>query len=175
MPEVTLKGHVVTLDDCDAHLLQKPWTLSIKRDGRLRYVGRSQRIEGKKRWVLLHREILQPEVGQIVDHIDGNGLNNSRSNLRICTTKQNLRNQKKKRGNSASKFKGVYRHRFHATWGGQIRVDYKKYQKEYAGQTQLQAAIWYDEMAVKHFGEFAKLNFPERRSLILSRIGGDLV
>lgn len=72
------------VDDCDVHLLEeKSWYFS---DGYVRH----KLAAGKH--LHLHREILKPLSHEHTDHIDGNGLNNSRSNLRICTHAQNMQN-----------------------------------------------------------------------------------
>jgi len=134
------------------------------------YAARSE----KGRRVLMHRQIMQPPEGMIVDHIDGHRANNCRSNLRICTYAQNQRNQRKKRG-SASMFKGVgylkNAKRCHAklvfegkcVWLGHF-------------DNEVEAAQAYDRKAVELFGEFARPNFPEewpaeRRARLQARAG----
>ena len=59
--------------------------------------------------ILMHRLIMKAKKGQMIDHIDGNGLNNQRSNLRFCTHSQNMANKKGFK-NTSSKYKGVYTH-----------------------------------------------------------------
>ena len=109
----------------------------------------------------MHRQIMKAPKGMVVDHIDGNGLNNRRSNLRICTPRQNQWNRcPLKTRKQTSPFKGVQ----YPT--GKSRP-YARIQ--YNGKTihigvfdsEVEAAQAYDRKAVELFGEFAYLNFPE--------------
>ena len=109
----------------------------------------------------LHRFILDltsndPEI----DHIDGDGLNNRKSNLRLCTHQQNIANQKVRKG-TLSCFKGVTWHKNINKWTAQIMFNYKNI---YLGchKDEERAAVYYDMAAVYLFGRFAKINFPER-------------
>ena len=110
--------------------------------------------------VLLHRVILQPPAGFVVDHINGDGLDNRRANLRVATISQNLQNQRQRAprvGPQASRFKGV---RFNQNrWEARIGVSGKML---FIGcfDTEEQAALAYDAEAKLHFGEFAKCNNP---------------
>lgn len=107
---------------------------------------------------------LRPD--EIVDHIDGDGLNNRRSNLRVCTVAENNRNQVNARRKSNKKYRGVYlykakfkRHPWEARIGFENRVRSLGY---YA--TPLEAALVYDEAAKRLHGAFATLNFPNEVS-----------
>lgn len=125
------------------------------------------RIEGKGKWryvvthrdgkaYRMHRLITGATKGMVVDHIDGNTLNNRKSNLRVCTNAENLRNQHSVRGRS--KFKGVYFNKVEKLWRAQIMVNRKKICiGKFA--TPRTAAKAYDQAAKKYFGEFARLNF----------------
>jgi hypothetical protein len=77
------------------------WCLS--RTGKQLYAQR--RTGGKT--IRMHQFIMKPPKGMVVDHIDGNGLNNRRSNLRICTRPENTRNRRRN-PNTASGYKGVW-------------------------------------------------------------------
>lgn len=99
------------------------------------------------------------QTNQMVDHRDGNRLNNTRANLRIATPLENSRNRPVFRNNKAG-FKGVFPTRgTKANWSAVIYVNKKQI---YLGsfKTKEDAARAYDSKAVEAFGEFARLNFP---------------
>jgi hypothetical protein len=108
------------------------------------------------RIVLMHRFLLRPRRGYQVDHIDGNGLNNCRNNLRECTTGQNVANRGPRGG--ASRFVGVYRR------GDRWRAGIGYRGRWYALGTyddEVEAAKARDRKAVELHGVYAHLNFPE--------------
>jgi len=104
----------------------------------------------------LHK-LLVPGAEQ-VDHEDGNGLNNRRSNLREATNSRNNANKKKGAG-SSSRFKGVNWQKHTQKWRAEIRVNGVNYSLGYFTSEE-DAARAYDAAALQHFGEFAKVNFP---------------
>jgi hypothetical protein len=158
---LTLKsGNKILVDACNSALLsENGWREHVV--GRTSYVRRRKYI-GKKhgKYVYevqyLHRLIMNPPKGMVIDHVDGNGLNNRRKNLRICTRAQNLSNQRKQHGCS-SKYKGVTYHPKTGGWYSQIKF---KKQHIYLGyfKKEEDAAIAYNTSAIKYFGKFAKLN-----------------
>lgn len=105
----------------------------------------------------LHRFLL-PEI-RSVDHIDGDGLNNQRHNLRLATNAQNLANQRKQSGRS-SVFKGVSWHTDTKIWEAYIKHQKKKIHLG-CYESEVDAAHVYDYAAKTYFGGFARLNFPE--------------
>lgn len=128
--------------------------------GGLLYARRKE----KGKTVYMHREIMNAPDGIQIDHINGNGLDNRRLNLRVCTTAQNQHNSTK-RANTSSRFKGVDRDR--KKWRARICINGEKiwigrYKSEF------EAAEAYDKKAVEHFGEFANLNFPSQQSKLIS-------
>ena len=114
------------------------------------YIGNQKSIN-----VLMHRTIINAPKGVIVDHKNGDGLDNRRCNLRLCTTAENIRNAGSRGG--SSKYKGVWYDKKRSLWRARIKVSYKEV---YLGRfsTELEAAQAYDEAALMHHKEFAKLN-----------------
>lgn len=98
--------------------------------------------------------ILGVDPSIIIDHIDGNTLNNKKSNLRITTNTNNVRNQRKHL-NSTSGYKGVTWDKSHNKWMAQIRVSHKNYFIGYYDDP-LSAHNAYFERAKKDFGEYAR-------------------
>lgn len=94
----------------------------------------------------------------LTDHINGNGLDNRRCNLRAATTAQNLSNMRKHRG--SSRFKGVSWFKRTQQWRAYIELSGRQI---FLGHfhDEGEAALAYDVAAREHFGEFAALNFPE--------------
>jgi hypothetical protein len=171
MKEIKLgRGTDVTLvDDEDYdYLIKLKWSASKKGDNK--YAIRRQYVEernekGRKKTVKvsMHRIILGvTDKNQFIDHIDGNGLNNQRSNLRLASSHENNRNIRKKK-NCSSKYKGVSWLPKFKKWKVDICVDGKK---KGLGlfKNEEEAARAYDRMAKIHFGEFAWLNFKECKS-----------
>lgn len=115
----------------------------------------------------MHRIVLGLDKGdpRIVDHINGNGLDNRKPNLRLCDTRRNMQNSLKRRVTDSgrvakSAFKGVTRTKGRSVWRAKIspngkRIDLGQY------PTEVEAARAYDAAARKYFGEFARLNFPD--------------
>jgi hypothetical protein len=98
---------------------------------------------------------MQPAPGQEVDHIDGNGLHNQRSNLRVCSHAQNVRNRRRNKGKTSSQYKGVYPQE--GLWNAQIRLEgLQVYLGMYASE--VKAAHAYNLAAVEKHGQYACLN-----------------
>lgn len=102
--------------------------------------------------IRLHRLLMDATPNQLIDHEDGDGLNNRRSNLRVATSADNAHNQKAQGGKST---KGVSLHRATGKWSAQIRVNkVKQHLGLFDSQDAAQAA--YNEAAKRFFGAFAK-------------------
>lgn len=106
--------------------------------------------------IALHRFILNAGKGSIIDHIDGDGLNNRKNNLRFATASQNMMNQRRNpNGLKASPYKGIAKHG--NKWAARIRQDGMWIHVGYFEQAR-DAAEAYDIAAVELFGEFARTN-----------------
>ncbi len=113
-----------------------------------------------RRLVYMHWAIIgKPPKGGLTDHINGNSLDNQKTNLRTCTHAENMRNRRSDQG-SRSHYKGVCWHNQNNKWVVRIAVNRKQI---YLGCfiSELDAAKAYDAAARAHHGEFARLNFPE--------------
>ncbi len=107
-------------------------------------------VNGQK--VLMHRLILNAPGNMDVDHINGNGLDNRRCNLRVYTRSQNQMNARSRKG--TSKYKGIHWNSKHKKWIASIRINGKlKVIGEF--DSEVKAAKAYNESANKYFGEFA--------------------
>jgi hypothetical protein len=104
----------------------------------------------------MHRVINGTPENMDTDHINGNRLDNRKSNLRTASAEQNARNSKKRSG-CTSKYKGVSWCRIRKKWLSHIRIN-KKSKRLGRFSSELDAARKYNEIALIHFGEFAKLN-----------------
>jgi len=122
------------------------------------YAMRGVHKDSKCTGVRMHREILKPPAGMETDHVDGDGLNNQRYNLRAATHAQNGRNRRKQKRKATSQFKGVSRSWHEAGWTAQIVVKNQYIYLGYFG-SEIEAAKEYDVAARKYFGEFANTNF----------------
>lgn len=100
--------------------------------------------------------IMSPFPGLIVDHIDGNTLDNRKRNLRVCTKGENRLNSRIQTNNTSG-YKGVYWMKSHGCWHARITVHKKRFFLG-AFQEKEHAARAYNEAAKIHFGEFARLN-----------------
>lgn len=147
------KMHAIVDDEDYESLVKYNWWTSKGGNG-LDYATRY--LKGNTE-LQMHREIMNAPKGWEVDHIDGNGLNNQRLNLRVATHENNSRNRLKRK-ESGSKYKGVYWHKRDSRWYAGICVSYKKI---HIGSYTIEedAARAYDAAARHHFGDFARTNF----------------
>jgi hypothetical protein len=150
-------GCVALVDDEDFEKVNKFKWRAIK-DRKTYYVIRTKYVNGKKRKISMHRFIMNTPRKLEVDHIDNNGLNNQKYNMRNCTHAQNMMNINK------GKMKGVTfkkSHNKYVYWCAQIRVNGKNKHLglfPYTDEGKVAAAKAYDNAAKQYFGEFANFN-----------------
>ena len=153
MKEIQLtQGKVALVDDEEFEKLnQFKWC--AKKDGNTFYAIRGIRIGSKTQTIQMHNFIMN---GKGVDHIDHNGLNNQKSNLRFCTQSENMMNRSKG-GNCTSIYKGVSFHKRDKIWRAKIHINGKDI---HLGNfiSEIEAAKAYNNKAIELFCEFANLN-----------------
>lgn len=155
MKEIKLSQHgknrglyVALVDDDDFdYLNQFKWQVQANKYG----LYAKRHMNGLT--IRMHWDIMG---GKLIDHIDGNGLNNQRNNLRFCTHSQNAMNKKSDK-NTTSKYKGVCWYKTRSVWVGQIGINGKSTCLGYFTD-EIEAAKAYDREAKILFGEFARLN-----------------
>ena len=156
MPSIKICGRDVLFDEEDLALLQgRNWTL--RSSGNHLYVQRTIYADGKYiGYESLHRLISKCQPGQVVDHINGDSLDNRRSNLRVCSAAQNRLNCRRHKNNQAG-LKGVYLDKECATtrWRASIRANGKKHNLG-SFSTKNEAHAAYVRAAKRLHGEFAR-------------------
>jgi hypothetical protein len=152
------QGKYALIDEADFDLVsQHKWQAKPHR--RTVYAAAGLYENGRHRVIRMHRLILQAGDGQSVDHINGDGLDNRRANLRFATPSQNQHNRRGS-AKASSSYKGVFWHKGSRKWLAQITVNWKAiYLGLYADE--MEAALAYDCAARELHGEFARLNFPD--------------
>lgn len=157
MKEIGLsRGMVATVDDdIFEELSQHKWT--VMKGTSTWYAYRKERRGERLINIYMHRQIMDTPPGMDTDHQDRNGLHNWRGNLRVCTRTQNRANSIKTRG--TSRFKGVVWDK--GAWQAKITIHGVITYLGRFGNDEIAAALAYDVAALEHFGEFARLNFPQ--------------
>lgn len=134
------------------HLNENRYSVSKK-------LGGTYYLYDQKLKIYFHRKIMNCPNDRIIDHIDGNSLNNQKNNLRIVTNSQNTFNQKKTKSKVTSRFKGVcfYDRLKFKPWRAYINFCGKRIDLGYY-KTEIDAAIAYNNKAMQLMGEFVCLN-----------------
>ena len=154
MKEIILtQGYVALVDDIDYERVNK-YKWYVHKSGSKNVLYARARICGKQ--ILMHRMILNLNKGQFTDHVSGDGLNNQKSNLRLCSITQNAQN-KKSHKKSSSQFKGVSWRKKEKCWKSNIMVNGKAISLGYH-RDEKEAAKAYNVAAIRYHGEFASLN-----------------
>lgn len=155
--KLTQNKETIVDDDIYDFLNTFKWSASKKRNKY--YATRTEWQKGKNtsKVIKMHRLIMNPPTHMYIDHINGNSLDNRKENLRICSNKQNLRNSGIRKNPTG--FKGVRKRKdlINKPFSARITIDYKEVHLGYF-YTAKEAALKYNEAAIKYFGEFANLN-----------------
>lgn len=155
------QGKFAQVDNSDYEWLMQ-WNWSAQLINGIWYAHRGVRLPrtgfrayGKVIKILMHRQILGlKKRWELGDHEDGNGLNNQRYNLRKATNSQNLRNSRKRK-NASCKYKGVSK--INGKYTATIFIN-SRLKRLGNFDNEEMAALAYNDMAKKHFKEFARLN-----------------
>jgi hypothetical protein len=163
VPTIQLpSGHQALVDDADLptvtrhkwHVMHKGRRLYVRT-----YLGT---VHGRRRSLFMHQLLLPCPRGLEPDHVDGNGLNNTRSNLRKATRSQNNANQRKRARPATSPYKGVSRKRNNHIHPWQARIDQQGHQIHLGYYPTPEAAAHaYDRAARELYGDYARTNFPQ--------------
>lgn len=144
---------IILIDESDYHVIKEyNWCISKSEKNRL-YVTSSV-WKGNK--LYLHRVIAGAKRHEIIDHKNGDPLDNRRDNLRVCSQAMNCHNQGL-RSNSSTGFKGVHFYKSRQKFVAEITVNYKRISLGYFDNVN-DAAYAYNTAAMQYFGDFAKLN-----------------
>lgn len=157
------QGKFATIDIEDwPRVSQFKWHASRHRSGNWYARKKCVHADGRIGVYGLHQFILGLAPGTLVDHVDGEGLNNTRQNLRPATPGQNRTNTGAQRNNKVG-YKGVTKRGRYDRWQASIGCQGKRY---FLGRftTPEAAARAYDAKARELFGPFAHCNFPEQLS-----------
>jgi len=120
------------------------------------YIYRNTCFKDTVTTIFMHRQIMETPIGMGTDHKDMDKSNNQRNNLRICTYSQNRGNVNAPKNNTSG-FKGLVFRTDCGKWCARITVKHKTFRGG-SYNTKEEAALAYNRLAVKHFGEFARLN-----------------
>lgn len=153
------RGYVALVDDEDAErVLSLKWC-ALPRPHTVYAMRGARRPDGGQTTTRLHNFVTG---WQFVDHVNGNGLDNRRANLRQANPQGNQRNRRKL-APTTSRFKGVHWSTHRNVWVAQIKVDRRgRHLGQFADE--IAAARAYDAAALEHFGPFARLNFPDKET-----------
>lgn len=154
MKEIPLtQGKVALVDDEDYE-----WLIKFKWHYGAKYARISSQDVEMKSMSYMHRIIMKAPAGMLVDHANGDRLDNRKHNLRVCTKSQNEMNSIFQSNNKTG-YKGVFWDQNRAKYRSEIGIDGKRV---FLGRFDCkhEAARAYNTAAMKYHGEFARLNEP---------------
>jgi hypothetical protein len=150
------QGKVAIVDDEDFDFLNQ-FNWQANKNGNTFYVNRNFRISNNKQGkIYMHRLILNAKKEYVIDHIDGDALNNQKNNLRICTHAENMRNSQIPINNTSG-YKGVSYNKRYKKWEAHISFNNKLLNLG-SFIDPIDAARAYNAAAIKYHGEFAHIN-----------------
>lgn len=151
-------SHVALLDACDAAwFVSHPFGSYTHEGKHTCYLFEASRKPPRK----AHRLLLKADNGVLIDHVNGNGLDIRRNNLRVATSVQNTHNSRRRR-HARSMYKGVWLHRLSGLYYGAVTaLNGSRHSIGYY-KTENEAALAHDAVAHLLHGEFAYLNFPDK-------------
>lgn len=161
MKEIQLtKGYAAIVDDDDYEKVnQYKWYAQTKR-----YVQYARRVaykNGGQFTVSMHRFVMDCPDDMQVDHINHNGLDNRKENLRICTNQENSRNMIKRKPTTLGLIKGVVISKCIKSKPYKAHIRYNGKTKDIGYFANVEdAAKAYDKKALEYFGQYAQLNYP---------------
>ena len=148
------RGFFAIIDAVDVAAVNA-WNWTAMPKAKAVYAFRAERVNFKPRSIMLHRFIMGEPDGFHIDHIDGDGLNNCRSNLRLATHAENMRNGRIRVTNTSG-VKGVSWHRPLCKWQASIRFDGRTRHLGYFADLDSAAAA-YAKASVELHGEFGRI------------------
>ena len=154
-------GASVLVDDEDYSRIASYRWQEARREHTSYAVTRVKRPHGGFETIYMHRLLMKAPSGSEVDHINRSGLDNRRSNLRLCNHHDNSHNHRKRKGSTTSRYIGVHWSPNRGKWNAQLHADgHGKHLGLF--ETEEDAALAYDDAARHAYGEFAGLNFPDQ-------------
>jgi hypothetical protein len=153
------QGKYAIVDPEDYERLSK-YKWQVRKEARTFYATRSKpREKGKKRkYISMHRDVLPVPEGMFVDHINHNGLDNRKANLRPATPAQNALNRRSRKNKKFTEYKGITWNKQNKKWVVRIKHNDKRM---FLGcfDDEVEAAKAYDRAARKYQGRYAAVNF----------------
>jgi hypothetical protein len=149
-------GRFTIVEPRDYYLIRR-FKWFVHGNGSNLYAARSALTDDlRSRIIYLHRQLMSPPAGLVVDHRNCDSLDNRRANLRVVTQAVNMRNRRKRK-NTSSRYIGVHFDKQRNKWSVHIRYNGRKI---WLGRfdDESEAARAYDAAAKKYFGEIVRLN-----------------